>query len=161
MTADMVAKGILELERSERVRYAVADPAIFIRNGGPSIAEGMFKCKWRRADNKRLPGWEQVRQRLQGQDGVPMMFIADSCEDTWRTLPVLQHDEDDEEDLDTDGEDHVADEIRYACMSRPWQPKIITPDTALKMPLLPNQMSIDQIIKGNTRKRLEREANAC
>ena len=32
----------------------------------------------------------------------------------------MQHDPDRPEDLDTDGEDHVADDSRYACMSRPW-----------------------------------------
>ena len=26
------------------------------------------------------------------------------------------------EDLDTASEDHIADEARYACMSRPWVP---------------------------------------
>ena len=28
------------------------------------------------------------------------------------------------EDLDTDGEDHIADEVRYMCMSRPIKPII-------------------------------------
>jgi hypothetical protein len=156
MTADKVADEILKQETNERVRYAVADPAIFIRNGGPSIAESMARCKWRRADNKRIPGWEQVRQRLEGENGAPMMYFADSCEDTIRTLPTLQHDEDDQEDLDTDGEDHAADEIRYACMSRPWKPKLIIPKQGLQLPLLPNQMTIDSLVKKNTQKRLEK-----
>jgi hypothetical protein len=38
----------------------------------------------------------------------------------WRSLPMLQHDAERPEDLDTSAEDHVADEARYACMSRPW-----------------------------------------
>ncbi len=159
MTADKVQKEILEQERDERIRYAVADPAIFIRNGGPSIAESMARCRWRRADNKRLPGWEQVRQRLAGEDGVPMMYFGDNCEDTLRTLPVLQHDDTNEEDLDTDGEDHAADEIRYACMSRPWKPKLIVPKQGLSLPLLPSQMTFDQLVAGNTRKRIEKELN--
>lgn len=158
MTADRVAAEILKLEREERVRYAVADPAIFIRNGGPSIAESMAQCRWRRGDNKRLPGWEQLRQRLVGEaDGAPMIYFGDNCEDTIRTLPVLQHDEDNTEDLDTDGEDHAADEIRYACMSRPWKPKLITPKAGLKMPLLPTQYTFNQLVEQNGRKRRERE----
>jgi hypothetical protein len=32
----------------------------------------------------------------------------------------LQHDEVKAEDVDTDGEDHAADDWRYMCMSRPW-----------------------------------------
>jgi hypothetical protein len=160
MTADKVENGIIKMEAGERIRYAVADPAIFIRNGGPSIAESMPVCRWRRADNKRQPGWEQVRQRLAGQDGVPMMYFADSCEDTLRTLPVLQHDDDDIEDLDTDGEDHAADDIRYACMSRPWKPKLIVPKQEVKMPLLPQQYTFDQLVDKNKRARLEREYSA-
>lgn len=156
MTADKVAAEILRLERDERVHYAVADPAIFIRNGGPSIAESMAQCRWRRADNKRQPGWEQVRQRLTGEE-KPMMYFADNCEDTIRTLPVLQHDDDNEEDLDTDGEDHAADEIRYACMSRPWKPKLIRPKQGLQMPLLPNQMTFNDMVAKNRSKRIEQE----
>lgn len=158
-TADVIANHIIEMEREERIRYAVADPSIFIRNGGPSIAEGMAKCRWRRADNKRLPGWEAVRQRITGQDGVPMMYIANECEDFWRTVPILQHDEDNPEDLDTDSEDHVADEVRYACMSRPWRPKLPEPPPTLVMPRLPSQMTFQDILRDNRRKRLEREEN--
>lgn len=160
MTADMVAREITKMEVGDRIRYAVADPAIFIRNGGPSIAEGMAQNRWRRADNKRQPGWEQVRQRLQGENGKPMMYFADSCEDTLRTLPVLQHDDDNIEDLDTDGEDHAADEIRYACMSRPWKPKLAVPRTGLKMPLLPTQYTFNDLVKQNKKMRIEREENA-
>jgi FRG domain len=31
------------------------------------------------------------------------------------------------EDVDSDGEDHAADEVRYACMSRPWLPRRAVP----------------------------------
>ena len=161
MTADLVSKKILEMEYGERVRYAVADPAIFIRNGGPSIAESMAACRWRRADNKRLPGWEQVRQRLVGDDGVPMMYFADNCEDTIRTLPVLQYDDTNPEDLDTDGEDHAADEIRYACMSRPWKPKLLQAKPGLKLPLLPTQYTFNDLVNKNKRNRLEKEMHSA
>ena len=82
MTADLVAQGILEREKDEIIKYGVADPAIFIRNGGPSIAETMaiHKCMWRRGDNKRLPGWQQLRQRLLGQHGEPMLYFDETCE---------------------------------------------------------------------------------
>lgn len=156
-TADVVAREILDMEGEERIRYAVADPAIFIRNGGPSIAESMAKCRWHKADNKRLPGWEQVRQRLVGQDGKPMLYAAHQCEDFWRTMPTLQHDETNPEDLDTDGEDHIADEVRYACMSRPWAPKIELPPQGLILPKTPGQMTINDLIDQNRRKRQAKE----
>jgi hypothetical protein len=161
MTADAVGHEILTQEEGERVRYAVADPAIFIRNGGPSIAESMARCRWRKADNKRLPGWEAVRQRLVGQEGIPMVYIAHECEDFWRTVPTLQHDENNPEDLDTDGEDHIADEFRYACMSRPWRPKMIQPPGQLVLPKLPGEVTINALVERNRRARLEREANSA
>jgi hypothetical protein len=124
MTAELVAKGVREREIHERIRYGVADPSIFIRNGGPSIAEMMAvqSCMWRAADNKRVPGWQALRSRLVGNGGAPMLYFLDCCEDSIRTIPLLQHDALDAEDVDTEGEDHAGDETRYACMSRPWIP---------------------------------------
>lgn len=133
----------------------MADPAIFIRDGGPSIGETMaiHRCSWRRADNKRKAGWEQLRQRLTGEAGVPMMYFCDCCEDTIRTLPVLQHDEIDSEDLDTDGEDHAADETRYAVMSRPWIPRVTPPPTS-RLPKNPGEMTISELIEKHRQARL-------
>jgi hypothetical protein len=78
------------------------------------------------ADNTRVPqrgamsGCNQVRQRLRGDaDGRAMMVFFSTCKDSIRTLPVLQHDHDRPEDVDTESEDHAPDEIRYACNSRP------------------------------------------
>lgn len=157
MTADLVAKGIVEREKGLRVRYGVADPAIFIRDGGPSIAETMavHRVTWRRADNKRKTGWEQLRQRLTGQLGVPMLYFTDACEDTIRTLPTLQHDDRDSEDLDTEAEDHAADETRYAVMSRPWLPRVsaLRPDRRLD----PSKMTFKDVMDLQRRKRKEAE----
>ncbi len=127
MTAEQVADGILERE-DEKVVYSVADPAIFAEDGGPSIAERMGKRKvhFKPADNKRVAargqvgGWDMLRQRMIGEDGRPMLFCVESCVDSIRTIPLLQHDEKQPEDLDTTQEDHAADDWRYACMSRPW-----------------------------------------
>jgi hypothetical protein len=132
LTAEEVAHGILErTPKGEKITYGVIDPAAFAVDGGPSIAERMGKvgAHFGRADNKRvaqlgaLGGWDQMRQRMKGDgDGRPMIYTFSTCTDSIRTIPVLQHDPDRPEDLDTDGEDHAADEWRYACMSRPWVP---------------------------------------
>ena len=37
-------------------------------------------------------------------------------------MPLLMYSETHPEDLDTDQEDHVADEVRYMCMARPIKP---------------------------------------
>jgi hypothetical protein len=65
-------------------------------------------------------GWDQVRSRLLGNEGRPMIYFFSTCVDQIRTLPALQHDPDKPEDVDTDSEDHGPDSTRYACMSRPF-----------------------------------------
>jgi hypothetical protein len=64
-----------------------------------------------------------VRARLKGDDR-PALYFFSTCRDSIRTLPVLQHDPAKPEDVDSDSEDHAADETRYACMSRPWTPPV-------------------------------------
>lgn len=138
LVAEDVGKGIAIREQKDpKITYGVLDPAAFAEDGGPSLAERIYNgseksVKFRKADNKRVPkagamgGWDQLRSRIEGEDfgepyGIrPMIYCVESCRDSIRTIPVLQHDLDKPEDLDTDGEDHAADEWRYACMSRPW-----------------------------------------
>lgn len=121
LTAQQVAWGILQREQGDRVHYGVADPSIFAQNGGPSIAETMMveRCAWIRADNARQAGWEYLHNLLAPADrGQPLLLVHEDCRHTIRTLPLMQHDEDNPEDLDTDAEDHAVDETRYAAMSR-------------------------------------------
>jgi hypothetical protein len=112
--------GIVEREKGDKMTYAVIDPSAFQEDGGPSIASRMAPIIWRPADNKRIPGWDQLRGRLVGEEGRPMLYFFSTCIHTIRTLPMLQHDPSKAEDVDTDSEDHAGDETRYACMSRPW-----------------------------------------
>lgn len=132
MTAEQVGAGIREREAHDpEITGGVLDPAAFAQDGGPSIAERIYegsgkKVVFRPADNKRVSqkgamgGWDQVRSRLIGEDDRPMIYFFSTCVHTIRTLPALQHDDLRPEDVDTDGEDHAADEVRYACMSRPY-----------------------------------------
>ena len=115
-----IADGIMEME-PERIDDMVADPAIWIQQGGLSIGEQMMEvgCYFRKADNQRLPGWQQVRQRLSSDNEPPMLYIFSDCKNLLRTLPTVQHDRSRPEDLDTDSEDHAVDTLRYLCMSRP------------------------------------------
>jgi hypothetical protein len=50
---------------------------------------------------------------------MPRLRIFSTCRDLIRTLPLLVHDEKNAEDVDTDGEDHAGDALRYLVMSRP------------------------------------------
>lgn len=131
LDAAMVGEGVkqrdmdLFKEFGLKVKYGLADPSIFTQDGGPSLAQQMAKhVTWGRADNKRINGWQAVRRRLVGlgtpEAPLPTLYFLECCQDTIRTLPLLQHDDKNVEDLDTDGEDHAADETRYGCTSFPW-----------------------------------------
>ena len=58
------------------------------------------------------------------ENGYPMMYVFKNCKAFIRTLPTLIYDEHKVEDLDTEGEDHQADEARYFCMMRPIAPRV-------------------------------------
>lgn len=150
LSAEQVAEGIVKRDHSERYIYSVADPSCWKVDGGPSIAERMLKCGvlFRRADNKRINGWDQMRQRFVGIDDKPMIYVFDTCIDSIRTIPLLQHDETHPEDIDSEMEDHAADDWRYACMSRPW----IRPFKEAQPPRFPIHMTINEIIKANRRR---------
>jgi hypothetical protein len=129
LTAEQLAEGIVKRSSQETYSFSVMDPAAFAEDGGPSIGERMAisGALFERADNKRvaqrgaLGGWDQLRARLSGDaDKEPMIYFFANCTHTIRTIPALQHDQDHLEDVDTDGEDHAADETRYACMARPY-----------------------------------------
>jgi hypothetical protein len=141
LTAELVAARIAEREKGDpKLSYGVLDPSTFKEDGGPSVAERMNTvlirehhiAGFRKADNARVPrtgnrdrggpmsGWDQVRARMIGKNGIPYIYCFNTCHDSIRTIPVLQHDPNKAEDLDTKGEDHAADDWRYACLSRPW-----------------------------------------
>jgi hypothetical protein len=124
LTAEEVALGILSrMVKGEALSYVAADPATKSEDGGPSIAERMMRVGLKGivgADNKRVPGWDQMRQRMVGLDGRPMVYCFSTCVDSIRTIPSVQHDQRRPEDVDTESEDHAADEWRYGLMSRPW-----------------------------------------
>jgi terminase large subunit-like protein len=138
MPAEQVARQIVSRETLNNVReeiaYGVMDPSAFNVVSGPSIGEVMQRegVIFKRADNtrvatdKKMSGWNQVRQRLVGDvDGRAMLFLFETNMHLIRTLPVMQHDDHNPEDLDTDGEDHAVDELRYACMSRPYTANVV------------------------------------
>jgi hypothetical protein len=160
MYASQVARGILAREGTEQIAYGIADPSIFTRDGGPSIADDMLieNVSWRFGDRKRSPGWNQVRKYLRGIGDRPMLYFLDNCVDTIRTLGTIEHDPHNAEDLDTKSEDHAVDELRYALMSRPRpeEAAVETPewDGNWKSP------TINELVAGLTAKRRQRESMA-
>lgn len=134
LTYDALAREIMDkTPRDERIDYVVADPAIFgdrshhnRAESGESGAETMQRVFGGgfstviRADNERILGWGKMRHRLSDiQDGIPALTFSARCPAAIRTIPSCVFDELKQEDLDTEGEDHAADSVRYAVMSRP------------------------------------------
>lgn len=87
---------------------------------------------WSPADKRpgsRKTGWDQMRRMLKNahptiivkDDGrevfypreKPGLFIFSTCEQFMRTVPVLPRDEKELDDVNTEAEDHIADESRY------------------------------------------------
>lgn len=105
----------------------VADPALWGTQTGKPIIEFADDCRvyFSKGDNTRIPGWMQVHYRLAfDSEGRAMMYFFNTCKHAIRTLPTLQYSETIPEDLDSDGEDHFADSMRYFCMMRPIKPTI-------------------------------------
>ena len=112
----------------------VADSAIWDAETGESIADTAAKCGifFQQSDNARIPGWMQMHYRLMfDQQGYAMMYIFKNCKNFIRTITTLEYDEHEDEDLDSHGEDHAADETRYFCM----MPKIkVSEEVVMAMP---------------------------
>lgn len=117
----------------------IADPAIWNAEVGKSINDvamehGVF---FQKGDHERIAGWMQCHYYLAfDENGFPMFYVFKNCKNFIRTIPLLQYDEHKVEDVDTDGEDHIADAWRYMLMSRPIKPRIARkPDDFDKNPL--------------------------
>ncbi len=128
MLAAEIARGILAREEAMglagRVRPGPADSAIYAVENGNSIADDMARAgvRWERADKSpgsRKQGWQRLRALLTGalEREAPGLFVAETCRHFIRTLPVLPRAEHDPDDVDTNAEDHVADEARYRAMA--------------------------------------------
>ena len=115
-------KDMVDLERFKEVR---ADPAMFHTqdDGSRSIAKQFNEMGviLREANNDRIGGWEVVKNWLSlAPDGLPYLVIGENCNNLVRTIPAQVHDENNIEDLDTDGEDHAVDALRYMLMHIKW-----------------------------------------
>jgi hypothetical protein len=130
-----------------RVKPGAADSSIWDVENGNSIAADMGKSvkikgstykgvEWTRSDKSpgsRKAGWEKTRKYLKQalkpsvlnrkNERVivprenPGMFVFDNCKMFIDLFPVLPRDEEDMDDVDTESEDHIGDEVRYKILS--------------------------------------------
>jgi len=118
--------------KGRKIVDSVADPAIWDRSRGESIADtaARYGIYFTPGDNNRIPGWMQVHYRLQfDENGYARMYVFNTCKAFIRTMPLMLYSETDPEDIDTRLEDHCPDEVRYLCMSRPVKPVTRTEKT--------------------------------
>ncbi len=107
------------------VRPGPADPSIYSRQNANCIADDMSSVGigWKPADvspGSRQNGWEVMRRVLKqakNREG-PGLFIFDTCRQFIRTVPCAPRDDRDMDDINSDAEDHIADEARYRCLAK-------------------------------------------
>jgi hypothetical protein len=103
-----------------RLRYIALDPACWNKTGadrGQAIVETFYKAAlpMRKADNQRgKNGWQKVHEHLRAaHDGTPWLTMDPSCQYLIRTLPIQEQSDHDADDVETKGDDHGADALRY------------------------------------------------
>lgn len=127
-----VARKIKEIEEDDpnlrgKTIHRVGDPAIWGSDGTESIGALMERQRvyFEKGDHARIDGKMQVHHRLVfDEDQRPMLYVFNTCKHFIRTVPNLVYDETDVEDVDTDGEDHAYDMLRYVCMRNPIAPRV-------------------------------------
>jgi hypothetical protein len=134
MLASEVARGIKMREKlmfpERTVRPGPADSAIYVSDGvarsiademrdpsGDGTGNGVTFVPSDKGAGSRVSGWEALRRVLKNSLPVPPespgMYVFNTCRDWIRTMPTLPRDELNPEDVDTESEDHIADETRY------------------------------------------------
>lgn len=113
-------------EKMEEIAYTIADPSLwsisqFERGESLALRFAQFGVPLVKADNNRISGASTVHSflALDEKDKKPSVFIFDNCLNLIRTLPSLVYDPRKPEDVDTEGEDHAYDALRYGLMSHP------------------------------------------
>jgi len=133
---EKVAETIRQIEdtdpnlKGKRIR-GIADPAIFEKSTGKSIAELMEtqRVYFEPADHSRIPGKMQCHYRLHmDENGIPMFYVFRNCPEFIRCIPALLYSETKVEDINTEMEDHNYDEWRYVCMDYPLNIQTVTKD---------------------------------
>jgi len=130
MLSKDIAAGILQREEDwgilGRVRPGPADAKAFDPNDASRSVAGEFKkagVLWTEANkgpDSRVQGWQLVRKYLKGAvpdpEGyreMPGIFFCERCDQARRMVPSAVRNEKKLDDVDTESEDHLLDDIRY------------------------------------------------
>lgn len=102
----------------EDYAWTTIDTAAFSKAGFSETAAEIYERHGVRglipSAKERVVGWNAVHYYLRWTLSTPpLLRIFSNCVNMIRTIPLLQHDEIHPEDVDSRGEDHAADELRY------------------------------------------------
>lgn len=130
LIARLTKEDVFALTKTRRVSKSVADPAMWGKEGqtGEDYADtfGRNGVPIIKADNSRELGWGRLRHWFRpAPDGDPWLVIDPDCVTTIRVIPGAVRDKNNPDDIDTTGEDHPLDTLRYGVMAHP-QPKRLT-----------------------------------
>lgn len=152
MRNEDIAKGIVSRTHEAMSGITLSDSWPFADRGGSkngikfTMADEFFDngCPLTLGNCARVYGWKQLRSRLQGQSGVPLIYWVESCAAARDYIPALPHHDTKPEDAAESGEStHICDCSRLACTAKPLvkeapreTPKVfnktMTPQTILK-----------------------------
>lgn len=113
----------------ERFQFIQCDTQIFNTGNDNSVsikdqfadAYSTFQWLLKPASKERIGGWENLHNWLSiAPDGLPYWLITEDCYNLIRTLPKLVHDDINKEDVNSEGEDHAPDAIRYEKKALKW-----------------------------------------
>lgn len=136
LTSSEIADGALEKQQllvdrkiilpRQKIWAGPADHNIFTQDRGASMHSEMARkgITFLKADKgpfSRTRGWEEIRKLLKHAippDGPqpreePGLYIFDTCKYFLDLVPNLPRSDKDPDDIDTEIEDHIADELRY------------------------------------------------
>ena len=132
MGSAKIAQGILEREDDwgirGRVKPGPADSSIFDEDADiqtKSVAGGFERAgvvwlKGRKGSGSRVRKWQQLRELMrnsvpnsEGYREKPGIFVTDRCTNFHELIPVAPRDPKNSDDVDTDSEDHILDEVGY------------------------------------------------
>lgn len=127
MESPEVARGILKIEREagDKIDFRIGDSGMWSQVDGPTINDRMYeatdgKYLMTKCHKDRAQNYQEMRYRIEGVDGKPLLYITENCIHFWRTVPGLQLDPiHPEKGHDTKMEDHAADDCLYACAEQP------------------------------------------
>jgi phage terminase large subunit len=128
MSIEQQAAAILAFEKGKNVqRYGILDSACWDVSGRAlSIADqfatyGVYMSPGAKGPGSRVAGWNMIRQALSYERDEttgttirePRLKLFANCFNGIRTIPAQVYDKHKPEDLDTGGEDHWLDALRY------------------------------------------------